>query len=301
MDDYYTVRRHSMLTALSLLLVLSACDPGSSSSSDVSSVRDDAAGMSVEREDGSVDPSAVTPTPPAGSVGTETMQYADVDDEIRYGHFAFPSSMIEPLPAVLMIHEWWGLDDHVRAMANRLAAEGYMVLAIDLYGGETAAVATDARKLMLEVAENPGSAQENIRQALAFLNDIAGAPKVAALGWGFGGSWSINTAYMFPESINASICYYGQVTDDHDNLRLIEDPLLGLFAEDDTGVRLDSVEDFQTALQRLRIDHDVHVYPGVGHAFANPSSRNYDAPTAEAAWQRTLEFLAVNLAPDDEL
>ena len=218
-----------------------------------------------------------------------------MNDELVYGHFVFPSDMIEPLPAVIMIHEWWGLNDNIRAMADRLAGEGYIVLAVDLYSGQIAENAEAARQQMLSVVEQPDFASDNIRQAYAFLDDIAGAPSIGSLGWCFGGGWSLNTAILFPEDLDAAVIYYGQVTDDVNRLLPLSVPILGLFGAEDTGIPVASVEAFEAALQRLRKDHDIQIYPGVGHAFANPTGDNYSAEVADDAWKRTLEFLGKNL------
>ena len=80
---------------------------------------------------------------------------------------------------------------------------------------------------------------------------------------------------------------------------MIDGPILGLFAADDRGIPVESVRSFKAALQRLRKEHDIQIYPGVGHAFANPTGRNYNEAAAENAWQRTLDFLDENLRPDD--
>ncbi len=169
-----------------------------------------------------------------------------------------------------------------------------MVLAVDLYRGNTATTPEGARQLMLEVVEDPEPAKENIAAAYRFL-DTAGAPRIASLGWCFGGGWSLTAAQLLSDQLDASVIYYGQVTADEDKLRPVSSPILGLFAGDDTGIDVDSVEAFRAALRRLRKEHEIHIYPGVGHAFANPSGRNYDAEAAEDAWGKTLEFLARHL------
>ena len=206
--------------------------------------------------------------------------------------------MVEPLPAIIVIHEWWGLNDNVRAMADRLAGEGYIVFAVDLYGGEVAESPEDARKLMLSVVENPEQASENIRKAYDFVNTTAGAPKVGSVGWCFGGGWSLNTAMLFPNDLDAAVIFYGQVTDDEERLRAINVPILGLFGADDTGISVESVRLFEAALERLRKNYEIQIYPGAGHAFANPTGQNYNAEVAEDAWKRTLEFLGHNLGSD---
>ncbi len=254
--------------------------------------------MAREHADDTAEPSEAALAEPQREVTAERLAYAEVDDELVYGHFAFPSDMIEPLPAVIMIHEWWGLNDNIRAMAERLAGEGYIVLAVDLFSGEAATDPGAARQLMLRAVENRDSVMSNIEQAYAFVSKTAGAPRVASLGWCFGGGWSLNTAMLFPADLDAAVIYYGQVTDDEDRLRPVEVPILGLFGSEDRGIKLESVRRFEGALERLRKDFEIHVYEGAGHAFANPSGRNFNAEYAEDAWNRTLGFLRDHLAAD---
>ncbi len=294
--------RRAILTGLySLVFVVSACDTGDSRPTDAATQagRDTVDAMSLEHAGDSTQPSEAANIEPAQSVDSETLAYADVNDKLVYGYLAYPSGVTEPLPAIVMIHEWWGLNDNIRAMANRLAAEGYMVLAVDLYGGETAASAGAARVKMLKVVENPAAARDNLRQAVDFLK-IAGAPGIASLGWCFGGGWSLNSAMLFPGDLDATVVYYGQLTDDDEKLAAIDAPLLGLFGAIDRGITVESVNAFQAALQRLRKEHEIHIYPGVGHAFANPTGDNYNREAAEDAWQRTIEFLAENLAQAEQ-
>jgi carboxymethylenebutenolidase len=296
------LRRRAILTGLlSLVFVVSACDTGGTPTTDAGTQadRDTVDAMSREHANDSTSPSEAANIEPAQSVDSETLAYADVNDELVYGYLAYPSGVTEPLPAIIMIHEWWGLNDNIRAMANRLAAEGYMVLAVDLYQGETAANPGAARVKMLQVVENPDRARENLRQAVQFLN-IAGAPGIATLGWCFGGGWSLNSAMLFPGELAATVVYYGQVTADEGRLAAIDAPLLGLFGAVDRGITVESVNAFEAALQRLRKQHEIHIYPGVGHAFANPTGNNYNREVAEDAWQQTLKFLARNLPQPDQ-
>ena len=280
-----------------LALLVAACESGKSGDSEVDKQagRDNVDAMSSEHASDTTEPSEAAKLAPRRPIISERLPYADLNNELVYGHFTFPADMVEPLPAIIIIHEWWGLNDNVRAMADRLAGEGYIVLAVDLYGGEVAESPAGARQLMLSVVENPDQASENIRKAYDFVNTAAGAPKVGSLGWCFGGGWSLNTAMLFPDELDASVIYYGQVTDDEDKLRAINVPILGLFGADDTGISVESVQQFEAALERLRKNYDIQIYPGAGHAFANPTGRNYNAEVAEDAWRRTLEFLGHNL------
>lgn len=242
------------------------------------------------------DAAAARPSPAPRTVVSDTLPYAEVNEELVYGHFVFPSDMIEPLPAVIVIHEWWGLNDTVRAAADRLAAQGYIVLALDLFAGRTAAGVGEARSLMLEVIEDPGSASENVEQALAFVVETAGAPGVAALGWGLGGSWALNAAILAAEDLDAVVLFYGQVSDRPERLASIRAPLLGFFAEDDRGIAVADVRAFESAMAALGKPAEITVVPDAGHGFASPASRYYDAALAAESWARVMEFLAAELS-----
>lgn len=284
--------------ALGAALMLAACDTGGRSGDDAAKEagRRNVDAMSREHAGDVGTPSGAAGGPLERAVVAETLPYAEVEDELVYGHFVFPADMVDPLPAIIVIHEWWGLNEGVRAMADRIAAEGYIVLAIDLFGGAVATSPGQARALMLSVVEDSDHANENIRQAYEFVDDTAGAPRVGVLGWCFGGGWSLNTAMLFPEELDAAVIYYGQVTSDEDKLRPIEAPILGHFAEDDRGIPAESVEQFRDALENLRKNYEIEIYPNTEHAFANPSGNNYNEAAAEQAWARTLEFLDLHLS-----
>lgn len=233
------------------------------------------------------------------AVDSESLPYAEVDEQLVYGHFAFPSDMIEPLPAIVIVHDWWGLNEHVRAEANRIAAEGYIVLAVDLYNGEVVDTPETARAKMVSVVENPGLVENNLRQALEFVS-IAGAPQVATLGWGLGGGWAIDAARLFPGQVSAAIVYYGQVSDDEDRLADIDSPVLGFFGARDRGIKLESVRRFESAMKRLRKDLTLRIYEDTGHGFLDPARAGYSAEIAADAWQQTMDFLAANLSAADD-
>jgi carboxymethylenebutenolidase len=281
------------------LLCVAACDSNTPPAEQQAAL-DNVEAMAAEHANDTTEPSEAAQIAPRRAVIAERLPYAEVDDQLVYGYFVFPADMVEPLPAIIMIHEWWGLNDNVRAMADRLAAEGYIVLAVDLFDGDVAPTAGAARQLMLRVVENQDSASENIRQAYDFVNTIAAAPRVASLGWCFGGGWSLNTAMLFPNELDAAVIYYGQVTEDEDQLRPLSMPILGLFGAADSGIKIESVRAFEDALERLRKSHEIHVYPGAKHAFANPTGNAYDATAAEDAWQKTLAFLQANLTATEE-
>jgi carboxymethylenebutenolidase len=301
MHNNKSPRAGVVIVAFFLTTLLGACGSEDAASDEAAKAagRENVDAMSEEHANDNTDPSPAAMVAPSRPVISQTMAYTERNDELIYGYFSAPADMFEPLPAIIMIHEWWGLNDNIRAMADRLAGEGYIVFAVDLFNGNVATTPGEARVLMMEAVENPEPLHENIRAAFDFVTETAGAPRVGSLGWCFGGGWSLITAQLFPGELDASVIFYGQVTDDEDALRPIDTPILGLFAENDAGIDTASVIAFRQALERLRKNYEVHIYPGVGHAFANPSGGNYDVATAEDAWRRTIEFLDLHLSVNE--
>ncbi|HUD97275.1 MAG TPA: dienelactone hydrolase family protein, partial [Woeseiaceae bacterium] len=141
----------------------------------------------------------------------------------------------------------------------------------------------------------PEPANENIRQAFSFLKATAGAQRIGAVGWCFGGGWALNAGMLLPGELEALVIYYGQVTDDQEMLAPIDAPILGFFGEDDRGISVDTVQSFEEALDAQGKNHEIIIYPDAGHAFANPSGNNYNAEVAQQAWEKTLAFLDLHL------
>jgi carboxymethylenebutenolidase len=291
---------------LAALISLAGCDSGTRQTGAVENGDGTASvATSGQPEDAAIGESAEPPVTATGNdveaqVVAETLAYAEVDNQLVHGHFVFPIDMVDPLPGLIVIHEWWGLNDDVRAMADRIAAQGYIVLAIDLFGGRIAESPADARPMMIEVVENPELANDNIRQAYEFLVQSGQSPRIGVLGWDFGGGWSLNAAIMLSDDLDAAVVYYGQVTDDEARLAPLDAPLLGLFAGNDRGIPAGTVRAFEQALENLGKTYEIEIYPGTEHSFANPSATQYNAETAEQAWSRTIEFLDRYLAGNDE-
>jgi dienelactone hydrolase len=232
---------------------------------------------------------------PAAPVTTERVDYATLDGRQVSGYLARPADAPASAPGLIVIHEWWGLNDNIRAMAERLAGEGYVALAVDLYEGETAEDPERARELATATRERVARLRDNLRQARAYLAESAGASKVGAIGWCFGGGWSLDTALQLGEGIDAAVIYYGRLVTDEAALAALRAPVLGIFGSEDRGIPVESVRAFETALERLGKAAEVHVYEGADHAFANPSGTRYDARAAGDAWARTMAFLRTQL------
>lgn len=194
-------------------------------------------------------------------------------------------------PAVVMIHEWWGLNDNIKEMAQKLASQGYIVLAVDLYNNKVGATSEEARQLMSSFDGNEGI--ENMNSAIRFLKSEYSADKIGSIGWCFGGGQSLNLAVN--SELDATVMYYGQVISDSEKLANISWPILGIFAEEDQGIPPEAVRGFESSLEKLGIENEIIIYPGVNHAFANPSGDRYSPEEAKDAWGKTLEFLDNNL------
>lgn len=208
------------------------------------------------------------------------------------GFYAEPKNADASTPGVVMIHEWWGLNQNIKDTATSLAKEGYRVLAVDLYGGKVAIDATEAAKYRDAVTVSESNA--NMKAAVDYLRK-QGSTKIASLGWCFGGGKSLQLA-ITGENLNAIVLYYGTpLVTDKNQLANLTAPVLGIFGDKDTSIPVSQVQDFQGALIEDDIKNEIEIYPGVGHAFANPSGANY-APKATAdAWDKTLKFLTTYL------
>ncbi len=243
----------------------------------------------------------VTPaasTVPARPVRAGSVRYGSGPAGELRGYLARPAEADRGLPGLLVIHEWWGLNDNIRGMAERLAGEGYLVLAVDLYQGEIATEPKSAMRLMQRLEADPASAAENLRQAYAYLDQATGGGRIGVIGWCLGGRWALQAALLLPEELDAAVIYYGRLTTDPAELARLQMPVLGNFAGKDPLIPRDMVEAFATTMRSLGKSVDVKIYPDARHAFANPSGTTYDAAAADDAWQRSLAFLASTLGSD---
>ncbi|MBY0110701.1 dienelactone hydrolase family protein [Patescibacteria group bacterium] len=189
-------------------------------------------------------------------------------------------------PGVVMVHEWWGLNEHIKEKAEELAGHGYRVLAVDLHGS----IATTREEAMALVgALNQEEALANMKAATAFLTQ-EGAEKIAALGWCFGGGQALQFS-LAGEELDATVVYYGTLVTDPARLSAIEWPVLGVFGSADQSISTTTVATFERALDQVGVENEIYMYEGVGHAFANPTGNNYAPEETADAWEKTLAFL----------
>ncbi len=201
-----------------------------------------------------------------------------------------------PFPAVIVIQEWWGLNDWVKEQARSLAKEGYVALAVDLYRGKVATQQEDAHQLMMGLS--PDRALRDLRSAYAFLQARADVKKdkVGSIGWCMGGRYSLALATEEP-TLAAAVVYYGAPPTDQFAIGRIKAPVLGNYGGEDKGPSPGQVRLFEDLMKKAGKPIDVKVYPGAGHAFANVNNPwgGYRKEAAEDAWARTTAFLAKHL------
>jgi len=250
--------------------------------------------MAQEHRHDKPTPSPAAMQEPARPVIGEEVTYGNAGGKPLRGYVARPKGAQGALPSLIVIQEWWGLNDNIRAMTRRLAGEGYQALAVDLYGGARADTPDAAMKLMNAVMQKPAAAQENLKLAAAWLEG-KGAKKLGVIGWCFGGGWSLGATLLMPGRIDGTVIYYGHLETDPAKLAAIKHPVLGLFGAEDQSIPVASVRAFESALKKQGTPVEIKIYEGAGHAFANPSGGSYRPDAARDAWQRTTAFLARTL------
>jgi carboxymethylenebutenolidase len=221
-------------------------------------------------------------------VMTEPVRYMSGIDTVR--GIIFRPSDSGSFPGVVVIHEWWGLNTWVKESAKRIAARGYVALAIDLYRGEVATDAEVAHELMRGVPED--RAARDLQMAVEFLKVQKGvvAQKIGSVGWCMGGGFSLQTALVVPELTACVMCYGRLVTEDA-TLAQLGASVLGIFGGLDRGIPTESVHKFEAQSRALDKDVTVRVYDSSGHAFMNPNNtRGYTPEATDEAWTEIFEF-----------
>lgn len=239
---------------------------------------------------------AVLADPLLAQSAGERMQTVTItlpDGRTAQADLALPQKAEGPLPAVILIHEWWGLNNQIRAVANELAQAGFMALAVDLYNGEVATTREDAERL--RKAMDPAWATAALVGWASWLRAHARSNgRVGTLGWCFGGGWSLDASLATP--IDATVIYYGDVKRTEGQLLTLAGPVLGHFGTLDKRINAEMVGFFEREMAKAaKTDLTVHWYTA-DHAFANPTGARYDEDDAALAWARTMAFLHRHLS-----
>ena len=229
---------------------------------------------------------------PAGASGMVSLTQGSTKVN---GYLALPA-VEGTYPALVVVQEWWGLNDWVKAQADSLAGQGYIAFAPDLYKGKVATTSEDAHQYMSGLADD--EALQILRASADFLrsrSDVR-AKAIGTIGWCMGGKYSIRLAAADP-GIRAAVMYYGAPITDPATIQKIQAAVLGNFGAEDKGPTAEQVKEFRAALQRAGKRADFKIYPKAGHAFANVNNPwgGYREEAARDAWVRTVAFLKKEL------
>jgi carboxymethylenebutenolidase len=205
-----------------------------------------------------------------------------------------------PFPGIIVIHEWWGLNDWVKDQASKLAEQGYVTLAIDLYRGKVATTPNEAHEFMGGVPQD--RAKTDLESAFNFLQSQSNVKKarIGAIGWCMGGGYSLQLALDEPklaaDVINYGVYDYASLAKDQAAIKKINAPIMGFYGAQDRGIPTDDLRKFWEQLKNLGKKADFSIYPDAGHAFENPNNKDgYRPKDAQDAWKKTVAFFASTL------
>ena len=225
----------------------------------------------------------------AAASATETIALKTDGGRAVIGALAKPDKT--PAPAIILVHEWWGLNDQIKAVAVDFANQGYVALALDLFGAPSAQTSDQARALIGKL--DASAATDIIASWIGWARKAEGGNgKVGIIGWCFGGGWALNGSIAAP--VDATVIYYGKCDLPAEQLAKLKGPVLGHFGTQDPTMNHEMVGKFEAAMKQDGKAETVYWYDAP-HAFANPTGANYHKAETQLAWQRTLEFLAKNL------
>ena len=229
---------------------------------------------------------------PESDTRSSEVIYGQTGEQQHKGYLSQPENK-KVKSGLIVIHEWWGLNEDIHLMADQLAGLGYHSLAVDLYDGKSADGVREAFQLSTGLSKNEDAALANLKEAYDYLTDELGVEKVGIIGWCLGGKWSLRGSLLLPNEIDATVIYYGSLIDDRAKLATLEMPIIGFIGTKDR-LHKQFIQ-FDEDLKALNKDYSVHVYEGAKHAFANASGMAYEAEAAEDSWEKTVAFLAKHL------
>lgn len=224
------------------------------------------------------------------SVRTTTVSFTSGREKVS-GFLALPANRRSHW-AIIAIHEWWGLNDWVKAQTRRLAAYGHIVLAVDLYRGKVAVKRAQARELRRSLPK-----RRAIRDLKSAFRYLAARPdvdpgRIGSIGWSMGGSFAVQLAIR-ERRLAACVVNYGMPSTNPKEIQKINARVLGTFGGFDRGVPVRKVRTFEEAMKAFGKSVDIRIYPHAGHAFANPNDkRRYCAEAAADMWSRIVKFYA---------
>jgi carboxymethylenebutenolidase len=240
---------------------------------------------------------SVPPQQPLEITHTD-VQYALVKGELVYGYLSQPVQKQSGAPGLILIHMWWGLNQHMRDLADQFARQGYVVLAVDLFNGHTTRNPTEAAHLADIADANPNATLSNLEQATSYMTAQQHVNTLGVIGWSFGGRWAFRLASDLPQDFNALAVFYAPPYTEPSQLASLRMPMLAFFGGRDPFVPAEVVSKFQWAAGLASATLTIHIYPDANATFDDPTSTAYDQRDAEDAWRQLDTFLASNLKQD---
>jgi carboxymethylenebutenolidase len=218
---------------------------------------------------------------------TETVMYPGAEGAELMGYLARPEGS-EPRPGIVVIQEWWGLNEHIRDITRRFAQQGFVALAPDLYGGVTTSEPDEAQRLVMEL--DMVAAVQEIGQAMDYLlaQDYVGSEEIGVVGYCLGGGLALETGRVY-EQVGAVVAYYGRPLEPAQAAD-INAPVLGLYGAEDQGIPVEEVQAMEDALNEADVTNEFFIYDDAGHAFFNDTRDSYNEAAASDAWPRTLAW-----------
>lgn len=270
------------------LLIISAC-AAPDGASDTSATTATTSGVALARTGPGEMPPAIVGS--GGALQGVDLSYVD-GDAATTGYLAVPQGD-GPFPALVIIHEWNGLVDRVRQLADDFAAEGYVTLAADLYGGQVGSSSDENIALMNAATADMGTVVSNLNAAVAYLrarSDVTG--RVGAMGWCFGGGIALSFG-LDGEDHEATAIFYGRLIEDPEVLARMDHEVYGTFASLDRDISTEQVEGFEAALRAAGVENDIHIYDEVDHGFWLRVDQDVEARSEAGldAWERLKAYL----------
>jgi carboxymethylenebutenolidase len=211
------------------------------------------------------------------------------DQDTVLGYLSLPKGEGEH-PALILVHEWWGITQWMKDNADMFAKKGYVALCVDLYRGKVTDNPEEASKLAQSL--NQGQAIKDVISSFNYLKTLSqvDSKRVGCIGWCMGGAFSLQGAINIPE-LKATVVCYGRLTNDSTLVSKIQSPILGIFGEDDKVIPPDAVKQFEQALKEQGKHIKIYEYPKSGHAFMNQTNKTgYNAGTTKEAWKEIYAF-----------
>jgi carboxymethylenebutenolidase len=251
----------------------------------------------VETEPSPVVEEGATSAPPEdethAGLTTGMVSYPGPAGAELMGYLARPDDTDEALPAIIVIQEWWGLNEHIRDVTRRIAREGFVALAPDLYDGQVTTEPDEARKLVIELDMMAAVREIGAAIDYALQQDYASGSEAGIVGFCMGGRLVLRTVAA-DEDVGAAVAFYGSPLTPEEAPEA-NAPVLGLYGSEDQSIPVEEVRQMEEAFAEAGITHEIQVYEGAGHAFFNDTRDSYDEDAAADAWPRTLEWFRTHL------